>query len=232
MPWPKGVSQPESTKKILSLKFRGKGNPFYGKKHNNKMKKYISKRTKEGMTTDIKKKMSLVKLASQHHHTAEWKTIASLRMKKEKGSLKNRKKVSIFMKSWWNIPGKRENIGSIVKKRWENPEYKNRTLKKILKRSQNSPNKFETRALLHINSLSRKTFKFCGDGSVLINGRSPDAINKRAKIVCLFNGVYWHLLKRGLSICDKNKRKRERIEARPFLEKGYVVWFVWEDELK
>lgn len=93
-------------------------------------------------------------------------------------------------------------------------------------------NKFETRALMYINSLYNNSFKFCGDGSVLINKYSPDAIHKNKKIICLFNGTYWHLINKGLKVTDQNKRKLERKESKPFIDAGYGVLFIWEDELK
>ena len=79
MPWPKGRPQPESTKRINSLKMKGKKNPYYGKKHSTKIRAIISERTRKAMTSEIRKKLSEIKLAQHNHHTQGWKKENSIR---------------------------------------------------------------------------------------------------------------------------------------------------------
>ena len=102
------------------------------------------------------------------------------------------------------------------------------TLSKIHKSASNRPNRFEKAALAYLAALGR-TFVYTGDGSLLINGRSPDALEVGKKCVALFNGVYWHLRKKGLSITEENKRLVEVQEKKPFNMVGYDVVFIWED---
>jgi hypothetical protein len=104
--------------------------------------------------------------------------------------------------------------------------------KNVVERVCSFPNKFETEALRFINRLFDIRFSYCGDGSVFIGGKSPDAIHRKSKTVCLFNGIYFHLAKFGMEVNRRNKRRREILESLPFLRQGYMVVFVWEDELK
>lgn len=108
-------------------------------------------------------------------------------------------------------------------------EEKQHKYSTLLKKINASPNLFEVEVLSFINSWGWGTFKYVGDGSVLINSRSPDFINEELKIVVLANGCYWHLGKYSLKTNEENKRLREEIEAKPFLEAGYQVIFIWQD---
>lgn len=104
--------------------------------------------------------------------------------------------------------------------------------KQILSQKNEFPNKFEFDVLSFLNNSGNIKFTYCGDGSVLIGDRSPDFINRKNRILVLAEGVYFHLIQKGLEINSKNKRLREKIEASPFLKAGYSVWFIWEDEFR
>jgi len=130
------------------------------------------------------------------------------------------------LKRYRENPSQRSIMSVTSKKNWKNSSIRKRILEKTLCCIHVSPNKFER----SVARLLQKEFRFCGDGSVLINGHSPDFINKKKKIIILANGCYWHLQKKGHTVDAKNKRKVERIEAAPFLKAGYKVIFIWEDE--
>lgn len=103
--------------------------------------------------------------------------------------------------------------------------------RKILQKVCASPNKFELKCLDYLNKLYPNKFKYCGDGSTLINKRSPDFISEELKVVVLAHGYYYHLRIKGLEVTEENKRSVEKIDSLPFLQAGYRVMFVWEDEL-
>jgi hypothetical protein len=92
------------------------------------------------------------------------------------------------------------------------------------------PNNFETDVFGLLESNFPKQFEYVGQGKILINNKSPDFIDERHKIVVLCNGFYWHLTKLGLSVTDRNKRNRERVESKPFLKSGYHVFVIWDDD--
>ena len=105
------------------------------------------------------------------------------------------------------------------------------TIRKRLIKIQASPNNFETNALTYVNDIYNNRVRYTGDGSLIINGRSADAELLGTKTVFLFNGIYWHLGKYGFENTEQAKGAIELIESIPFLEAGYKVIFIWEDDL-
>jgi len=83
----------------------------------------------------------------------------------------------------------------------------------------------------YLNILYPNKFKYTGNGSFMVNRRSADAYSKELNTVALFNGCYYHLTIKGYKITEQNKRIVERFESKPFLDAGYKILFVWEDEL-
>jgi len=122
----------------------------------------------------------------------------------------------------------RKKLSMAFKGRKHSEEHCRKVLQKVCA----SPNKFEFMVLQYLNEEYPGKFKYVGDGSVLINGRSPDFIDEEGKTVILANGVYWHLGFHGLPVNNKNKQIRERIEKEPFIKAGYIVRFIWEDAFK
>lgn len=83
------------------------------------------------------------------------------------------------------------------------------------------PNRAELRLLGLLDELYPGEWKYTGDFSLVINGKSPDFVNcnGQKKIVELF-GDYWH----------KGEDPKER--AKVFKPFGYKTLVVWERELK
>jgi len=90
------------------------------------------------------------------------------------------------------------------------------------------PNRFEADVGEYLEELFPSRFQYVGNGSVMINGRSPDYIDKKNKIVVLCHGLYWHLLRYNLKDTPENKRSIELEDSEPFLKAGYDAWFIWE----
>jgi len=76
----------------------------------------------------------------------------------------------------------KEKMGLSSKKRWENPEYREKTIKAQLKGLMKRPTSFEKKIaeLCIENSLP---FVYTGDGRFLINFKNPDFTNYQDKIV-------------------------------------------------
>jgi hypothetical protein len=104
-------------------------------------------------------------------------------------------------------------------------------IKKLISLPCQRPNKFESVCMEYINSIYKNKFIYSGDGSFLVNNRSADAYSEELKTICLFNGCYWHLVKQGKKVTEENKRVVEQFESKPFIDGGYKVIFIWEDEI-
>ena len=61
--------------------------------------------------------------------------------------------------------------------------------------------------------------------------KNPDALDPKNRIVVEFNGLHWHLDKYGYKRTEANKRIVETKEAKPYLDAGYKIIFMWEDEV-
>ena len=133
------------------------------------------------------------------------------------------------------IASARKHMVITSRRNWRNPEFR-RFMSEIrlnqLKQSRKGPNGFEKRVQAFLDSSSRIKFKYVGSGpeAILINGYSPDFINRRKKIIVQANGVYWHLGLYSIEVNKKNKKEHERIKAAPFKDVGYRVIQIWDDE--
>jgi len=154
----------------------------------------------------------------------------------------HKQKISDSLKGHAVSDETRQKISSSFKKMISKPGYihplKNKKIKKEVIEKQlksrlksliNKPNKFESRTSEFLNSLNLGKFEYVGDGSLIINGKSPDFINKELNMIVLANGTYFHLGIHGLEVNNENKRIRENIESEKFLEANFNVLFVWED---
>ncbi len=118
-----------------------------------------------------------------------------------------------------------------TKKKMSGPKT-NEHIANIIKAAQRRPNSFEVRSLAYLELVyTNNKFKYTGGGSLIVNGKSADAYSKELNTVALFNGIYWHLEKRGYKNTKENKEIVEKIEAQPFISAGYKIIFIWEDEL-
>ena len=230
--------------------YKGKNNPFYGKKHSEiVLKKMRQPRSKEACQrmrmNKYKPDMSGKNnpMFGKHHSK---KTIEKMRnIKIDKiPSDKTRIKMSKAQKGKHDgkknaMFGKHHTNESNDKRRKTRGEtarrlgyyHSEQTIKKILKSVQAKPNKFETRALVYLNLIYNNKFKYTGDGSFIVNHRSADAYSKELNTVVLFNGIYWHLLRLGYENSEESKKIIETKESIPFVSAGYKVIFIWEDEL-
>lgn len=68
------------------------------------------------------------------------------------------------------------------KKRWENQEFKERTIRKVLKSLLKKPSSFEQKFINYFKNRNLN-FEYVGDGKFFINGLNPDFICKERMIV-------------------------------------------------
>ncbi len=122
----------------------------------------------------------------------------------------------------------KEKIRQASKSMWNNrtTEERNAVLSKILSKVCQRPNRLEQAVAEEIKSMGN--FRYVGNGSVMINGKSPDFIDDASKTVVLANGIYWHLLRHGKENTLDERTRIEQLEAQPFIDAGYKVIVFWE----
>jgi len=149
-------------------------------------------------------------------HSKEFKLNMSLRM-----SGKNNPRAML---------GKHRSKETIEKQKISWRKNRDKNIRNILKSCCKHPNKFEIGALNYLNIIYSNNFKYVGNGTMIVNGRSADAFSKKLNTIALFHGIYWHLKKFKLEITEENKRAIEKVDSLPFINAGYKVIFIWEDE--
>lgn len=91
------------------------------------------------------------------------------------------------------------------------------------------PNKFEQNCSSVLNQKYPNLFRYVGDGTLLINHKSPDFFSEKINTVVLCHGTYWHLGVYNIKDTLENRICVELKDSLPFLKQGYDVWFIWED---
>jgi len=90
------------------------------------------------------------------------------------------------------------------------------------------PNKPEIALMKLLNIVCPSEYRYVGDGTLIINGISPDFVNVngRKKIIEVF-GDYWHSTK----ITGRNKKQEEQERKAKFAAIGFNCLIIWEHEL-
>lgn len=180
-------------------------------------------RTGKKMSFEARRKSSLAHLGYERSSESIQKGIMS------------RKENTIKRGFYISEKGK-QNIGiknSInMKDKWCNKDFAEKRIKALFKAFCKKPNNFEIACSKFLDKLFPGEYKYTGDGSFFINNKSPDFISNKHRIVILCNGIYWHLLKYGFDDTNQNRKQIEIKESVPFLEAGYDVLFIWENELE
>jgi len=108
-------------------------------------------------------------------------------------------------------------VSETSKKRWANPEYAKRVMKKIHAK----PNNVELRIKDILETLFSTEWKYVGSGEVWIGGKNPDFINVNGqKKIIEFFGHRWH----GPE--DEETRRAH------FKQYGFETLVVWGNDLK
>jgi hypothetical protein len=207
----------ETIKKMVSnhVYLSGEDHPMFGKTHTPDARRRLSESHK-----GIKQSPELIKKRVDgrrgYRHSSETLRKIGDGNKGKVMSPEARRKCSEANKGKRYSP-KTEFTSEKMKALHRDPIY----MDKIWKALNIKPNKPETVILNLLNSLYPDEWKYTGDFSFTINGKSPDFVNcnGQKKIIELF-GDYWH----------RGQNPQDRIDAfKPF---GYDTLVIWERELK
>lgn len=144
--------------------------------------------------------------------------------KGKKASLEIRRKISLAQKGKkrGNVPiNVRHKIAESLKKKWQNKEYRELALKKIISANMKKPTKPEVRLGQIIEEVCPSQYKYVGNGVCIIGGKIPDFlnVNGQKKVIEMY-GTYWH----------RNHNPQDRINH--FKDYGYDCLIIWQHELK
>lgn len=207
----KGMTLSEEHKKNLSKAHKGI------KCHQSEKEQKRLSAWAKGLWDDPVYCAKMIKLNGEQKHTKATKK----KMSKSRLALKERQGYLVSSET-------RKKLSKMSKKRWEDPEYKERVIKATLKAVTTFPNKSEKKLRRILNKLFPGEYKYVGDGSVLIGHKSPDFINVNGqkKLIEMF-GDYWHSKERtGLSKKEHRKQRQKHFE-----QYGYKTLVIWEHQL-
>jgi very-short-patch-repair endonuclease len=123
----------------------------------------------------------------------------------------------------------KKNHSEVSIKLWQNPEYREKTLKAMFKSFNIKPNGVEQFLNSILQDLFPNQYKYVGDGSILIGYKNPDFINIAGqRIIIELFGDHWH----SKQITGRNRIEEERQRTKHFARYGYQTLIIWEHELK
>ena len=144
--------------------------------------------------------------------------------------------VKVTKLRWQNAEFRRKYRGmtaaiksEAAKKRWADPDYRDRVIRAILKASRIRPTtpELQVQAILDVHFPGQ--WKYTGDGDVIIGGKNPDFVNVNGqKSVIEMFGDYWHGEKRtGI---PNEQAVADRIAH--FAKYGFRCAVVWESDTR
>ena len=143
--------------------------------------------------------------------------------------LRVKKKHPCVGKHWTQSEQTKNKHRKILKEKWQDPVYKEKTIKNILKASHKRPNTVEIFLDIFFQKNLANEYKYVGNGEFILGGKCPDFmnINGKKKLIELY-GDYWH----GKERTGKIKKEAEDERINHFKKFGFNTLIIWESELK
>jgi hypothetical protein len=192
----------------------GTKNPFYGKKHTEEYKKFMSNVQKnKTISEETREKMRKNNSGCGNPMYGRPST------KENITRLIQYNTTRVFSKELL------QKMSEGQKKLWQNNDY----VRKMIGIFHNSPNKVECQLMNFLEDILPGEYQFVGNGGFALAGKCPDFINRcgKNKIIELF-GDYWH----GKTRTGKEKIEVEQERFDLFKTHGYQTLIVWQHELK
>ena len=244
VPWIKGKHHTEKTKAQISKAMIGKPRSEeyranirkarLGKHHSGETKLKISL-TKTGVILSPRSEETKVKIGQANlgkHRTEETRDklrIAHLGqpsgMKGKHHTSEAKAKLSKSHKGRRASAETRAKMSNISKKRWADPEYKDRVVKATIIASHIKPNKPEQQLQALLDGLCPDQWEYTGDGKLIIGGKNPDFWNGDHRLIELY-GDYWH----NLEVFPNKLTDKEIITH--YQQYNYKCLVIWQRELK
>jgi len=127
-------------------------------------------------------------------------------------------------------PEIRKKIGEASLKRWQDKDFREKTIRAIMKGSEVKPNKLELVVYSFLNSNFSGEFAINVKGNILIlGGRTPDFVNINGqKKLIEANGTFWHSKRKT----GRSREQEENQRINYFKKFGWDTLIIWENELK
>lgn len=182
--------------------------------------KICKKLTNRKFSKKHRKNIGLAELGNTKTLGKHWKIKDTSKMKKARGHEPRNKG-----KHWKHSKENITKMRKMISKRLEDPIYKEKWIKAILKGLIKRPTSFE-KILINIFKKHYLPYKYVGNGAFLIGNKNPDFINEKNKIAIEVFLNYWKIRHYGSVEIYKKKRRKY------FQKFGWKTIFINEDEIK
>ncbi len=175
------------------------------------------------MSDESKQKISnsLYKYYKEHKVSQEIREKLSLALKGRKLSEEAKQKLRKPHKQVQNTPEMKALRSIISKNLWNNPEFREKTVKNRIIAAHLRPTKPEREVLTILNNLYPNEYKYTGNGEIIIGKYCPDFININGqKKVIEVHGDYWH------------RNDDVYIDIARYKNYGFDCLIIWEHELE
>lgn len=249
IPWNKGKTCPEETRRKISKALKGNIPWIKGRKMPEEQRqKLLGNKHCLGrvLSEETKRKMSLSAMGSQNALgrivSEETRRKLSIASKGRPGiihSPETRAKLSAALKGRFtgpdhpmfgrtHTPEAKKKIGEGSKKYWADPEHKDMRVKRMHSASFRRPTSAEVGLREILDDTCLGEYKYTGDGSFVIGGATPDFTNcnGQKKVIEMF-GTYWH----SERVTGKSEEQEEHDKREKYSGFGYKCLIVWEHEL-
>lgn len=146
--------------------------------------------------------------------------------KKEKE--RKAKALSIRTKHHWKI-GSYADQPRKLRTRWENLSEKERAklIRTAREATKAKPNNPEKKLATILDRFFPRQFRLNVSGKIVVNGRVPDFVHAKKKVLVEMFGHYWHGEFTGV-----DERKNEKARKAYFQKSGFNTAVIWENDLK
>jgi len=247
--WNKGKQLSEEYKQKISLALKGKKKPPRTKEHSKKIGSATSKRLKikwknpefkKEMSKKISKSLKEVFKKKENHPCYGRKItekhlekLAEGRRKSEKCKYRSKewsKKIALANKGKRGVKHSektKKQISKIMKLKWQDPEYKEKQIKAILKGLFKRPTSLEQK-LINLIKKHKLPYKYAGDGSFTIGFKCPDFINTNHQKICIEV--------RSKEVCrvfgKSSPKKYKEKQIKHYAKYGWKCFVIWPENLK
>jgi len=209
-----------------NLRLKGEKHHSYGKPLSSEIKEKISKsHLGKKHTYESRMKMSKNRSGEKHNYYGKSRPLSTrIKLSQTKiGSLNPMwgKHPISYMKGKKHTNETKILIAKASRERWTNQEYREKTIRNIIKASQVKPNYKELRLFDFLNKILPEQYDLNIKAEIMIlGGKIPDIVNINGKKKLIeFYGRRWHKPE------DEEKRIRE------FKKYGWDTLIIWEEEL-
>jgi len=222
--WNKGLTKEinESVKKI-SEGLKGR---YYSDETREKLRKAYFKNIKEKGHPSCGKKRPDASARMKKFHEKHNTSGRNNPFYGKKHSEKTKSKIGLKSKKRWGDSTYRGREIKKIRERWQNKEYREKTIRTLVKSNHIRPTSFEKK-IMNLCKKYNLPFKYVGNGGMFIDGLNPDFIETNGKKIVIETYYSYWKIKNYSNTKEYEKERKKRLN-----KYGYEIIFLNEKDLE